>query len=218
MNKNTAKSVHNRKNGVPLHDATFLVIDLETTGASPTTGANITEVGAVKIRAGEILEEFSTFVNPGTSVPFYITQLTGITDEMLAFAPSIDEVFPELLQFIESNSAPADEIILVAHNAPFDIGFLKSAAHSLRIPWPNYHILDTVTLARRTVGKDEVPNYKLGTLAMYFETEVQPTHRALDDAKTTVEILHRLIERLGGFGVESTLELRKFLAQRRPIV
>jgi DNA polymerase III epsilon subunit family exonuclease len=217
MKQSLGKKPRARSAGISLHDATFLVIDLETTGASPTSGAQITEIGAVKIRGGVVLEEFSTFVNPLAPIPFYITQLTGITDEMLASAPIIDEAFPELLTFIENEVSPSDEITLVAHNAPFDIGFLKAASQELEIPWPSYHILDTVTLARRTVGKDEVPNYKLGTLSQYFETEVQPTHRALDDARTTVEILHRLIERLGSFEVETTKALRNFLAKPSPI-
>lgn len=217
MKKTPTKKTERSSGGTPLHEAVFLVVDLETTGASPNHGAHITEIGAVKIRSGEILGEFSSFVNPCAPVPYYITQLTGITDQMLAHAPVIDEAFPQLLNFIEEDLSPSDEITLVAHNAPFDIGFLKSAAQELEIPWPNYPILDTVTLARRTVGKDEVPNYKLGTLARYFETEVQPTHRALDDARTTVEILHRLFERLGGFEVETTMALRKFVTQRSPI-
>jgi DNA polymerase-3 subunit epsilon len=97
------------------------------------------------------------------------------------------------------------------------MSFLKAAANQLDLLWPNYHIIDTVTLARRTVSKDEVGNYKLGTLAQYFETEVLPTHRALDDVKTTVEILHRLIERLGSFDIETSDDLRKFLGKRSPI-
>jgi DNA polymerase III epsilon subunit family exonuclease len=193
-----------------LRDVTFLIVDLETTGANPHFGAGITEIGAVKVRGGQLLGEFQTFVNPLTPIPPFITELTGITAEMLKFAPVIDEALPDFLAFAGS----PNETALVAHNAPFDTSFLKAAAKEIEVEWPAFPTIDTVRLAQSTLGRDEVPNCKLGTLAHFFGTEVTPTHRALDDAKTTVEIMHRLFERIAGFGVENFGELQKLLAKR----
>jgi len=190
-----------------LAEVTFIVLDLETTGASPTTGCAITEIGAIAIRGGVILEEFSSFVNPQVSLPDYIVNLTGITDEMLVDAPLISEVFPDFIKFIDRH----EHVHLVAHNAPFDIGFLKAAATQLSHIWPKYEVIDTVKLARRVIDRSEILNYKLGTLSQFFETKALPNHRALDDVKTTVEVLHRLIERLSGYEVFTVAQLKKFM-------
>ncbi len=190
-----------------LAEVTFIVLDLETTGASPTTGCAITEIGAIAIRGGEILEEFSSFVNPQVALPEYIVNLTGITDEMLIDAPLINEVFPDFIEFIDRH----EHVHLVAHNAPFDIGFLKAAATQLSHIWPKYEVIDTVKLARRVIERSEIENYKLGTLSQFFNTKALPNHRALDDVKTTVEVLHRLIERLSGYGVFTIAQLKKFM-------
>jgi len=131
----------------PLQQVTFVIVDLETTGASPKKGAAITEIGAVKVKSGEYLGHFESFVNPLTPIPEYITQMTGITDLMLATAPVIDEIFPTFLEFAGTDS----ESILVAHNAQFDLSFLKSAAQELDIKWPSYKTLDTVTIARQVL-------------------------------------------------------------------
>ncbi len=191
---------------LPLRHGTFVVVDLETTGTSPNSGAMITEIGAVKIRGGEVLGEFHTLVNPGAPIPPFITVLTGITDAMVAPAPLFAEVLPAFLEFCGS----ADETILIAHNAPFDIGFLKAASEQLEYPWPSFRVLDTVKIARRTLSKDETPNVKLGTLAQYFGLTEPPTHRALDDARATVHIFHHLLERLGNLGVETLSDLQNF--------
>ena len=190
-----------------LADITFIVLDLETTGASPANGCAITEIGAIAVRGGEVLAEFSSFVNPQVPLPEYIVTLTGITDEMLIDAPLINEVFPEFIEFIDRH----ENIHLVAHNAPFDIGFLKAAATALSHSWPKYEVIDTVKLARRVIDRSEIANYKLGTLSQFFETKALPNHRALDDVKTTVEVLHRLIERLSGYDVFTASQLKKFM-------
>lgn len=190
-----------------LADITFIVLDLETTGASPANGCAITEIGAIAVRGGEVLAEFSSFVNPQVPLPEYIVNLTGITDEMLIDAPLINEVFPEFIEFIDRH----ENIHLVAHNAPFDIGFLKAAATALSHSWPKYEVIDTVKLARRVIDRSEIANYKLGTLSQFFETKALPNHRALDDVKTTVEVLHRLIERLSGYEVFTASQLKKFM-------
>ena len=176
-----------------LNQVTFVVVDLETTGGAPYGGSEITEFGAVKIRGGEFLGQYSTFVNPLSPIPIFITELTGITDEMLVDAPLIHEVLPQFFDWC----GPESETVLIAHNAPFDISFLKAAALKLEQKWPAYIILDTVKIARCAIDRDEILNYKLSTLSQFFQTEVQPTHRALDDAQTTVEVFHRLLERLG---------------------
>ena len=189
-----------------LHETTFVIVDLETTGASPKKGAAITEIGAVKVKNGEYLGNFESFVNPLTPIPEYITQMTGITDLMLAKAPVIDEILPAFLEFAGS----AEQTIIVAHNAPFDLSFLKSAAKELDLDWPKFKTLDTVTIARQVLSKEDVPNCKLSTLAQFFGTKTEPNHRALDDAKATTEILHALIERLGSFEVYNVDSLMEF--------
>ena len=191
-----------------LAQTTFVIVDLETTGASPKKGAAITEIGAVKVRGGEQIGEFSSFVNPLAPIPEYITYMTGITDLMLAKAPVIDEIFPTFLEFAGSHT----ETVLVAHNAPFDLSFLKSAAKDLDFSWPNYKTLDTVTVARQLLTKEDVPNCKLSTLATYFGTKTEPTHRALDDARATTEILHGLFEKLGSLQIY-TLEALLYFAK-----
>ena len=176
-----------------LADTTFTVLDLETTGGAPD-GGGITEIGAVKVRGGEELGVFGTLVNPGERLPPFITVLTGITEAMLAPAPSIETVLPSLLEFLRGT-------VLVAHNAPYDVGFLKAACARHGYQWPQVRVLDTAAVARRALTRDEVPNRKLATLARFFRARVEPTHRALDDAKATVDVLHGLIERLGSYRV-----------------
>ena len=178
-----------------LADTTFVVLDLETTGGA-ADGAGITEIGAVKVRGGEELGVFASLVNPGEPIPPFITVLTGITQAMLAPAPPIETVLPALLEFLRG-------AVLVAHNAPYDVGFLKAACARHGYPWPQLRVLDTAAVARRALTRDEVPNRKLATLAHFFRSAVQPTHRALDDAKATVDVLHGLIERLGSFRVHT---------------
>ena len=180
-----------------LSQTTFVVLDLETSGASPKTGSAITEIGAVKVRGGHVLGTFKTFVNPGTSLPPFITELTGITDEMLVDAPRIESVLPTLLEFLGSDKST----VFVAHNAPFDLSFLKASAALHGYKWPNFRVIDTVKAARFVLTKDDVANYQLGTLAIYFRTEIAPNHRALDDALATVDVLHGIIERMGTYGI-----------------
>lgn len=179
--------------GTPLSDVTFVVVDLETTGGTPADCA-ITEIGAVKVRGGEVLGEFQTLVDPGGPVPAFIQVLTGITTTMLIGAPPIEEVLPSFLEF--SRGA-----VLVAHNAPFDIGFLKAAAARTGHAWPGNRVLDTVRLARRVVTRDEAPNHKLSSLATLFHATVTPNHRALSDAQATVDVLHALLGRLAPLGI-----------------
>jgi DNA polymerase III subunit epsilon len=198
--------------GTPLSEVDFVVVDLETTGGSAASCA-ITEIGAVRVRGGEVVGELQTLVNPGTAIPPFIALLTGITDRMVRDAPRIEAVLPTFLDFARGS-------VLVAHNAPFDIGFLKEAARRTGAPWPGFPVVDTVHLARQVLGREEVPNRKLSTLARYFGSPTTPDHRALTDARATVDVLHGLLERVGGIGVHSLEELSTFsgrvsTAQRR---
>jgi len=179
--------------GVPLQDVTFVVVDLETTGGSAAVDS-ITEIGAVKVRGGEVLGEFQTLVDPGGPVPPFIQVLTGITTSMLIGAPTIAQVLPSFLEF-------ARDSVLVAHNAPFDVGFLRAAAARCERTWPGFQVVDTVRLARRVVLRDEAPNHKLSTLAALFGAQETPNHRALADARATVDVLHALLGRLAPLGI-----------------
>lgn len=187
----------------PLRDVTFVVVDLETTGGSAESDA-ITEIGAVKVRGGEILGELGTLVDPGRAIPPYIVEITGITTAMVRNAPRIEAVLPGFLEF-------ARGAVLVAHNAGFDIGFLKAAAARAAIPWPRFQVLCTVKLARRVLSRDEAPSVKLSVLASLLGADTTPTHRALDDARATVDVLHALIGRVGNQGVQSLPELLDYI-------
>ncbi|RYZ30441.1 MAG: DEDD exonuclease domain-containing protein, partial [Propionibacteriaceae bacterium] len=193
--------------GTPLAELTYCVVDLETTGGAETD--RITEIGAVKVRAGEVLGEFQTLVNPRTHVPPLIAVLTGITNTMVASAPTLREVLPAFLAFAQGT-------VVVAHNAPFDTGFLRRACEGLGYAYPRWPVLDTAALARVILLRDEVPNCKLGTLARHFRTTVTPNHRALTDAQATVDVLHGLMERVGNLGVHTLEDLQEFSRQVSP--
>ena len=179
--------------GEPLHQTTFVVVDLETTGGSPEHSA-ITEIGAVKTRGGEVIGEFQTLVDPGSPIPPMIVALTGITDAMVVAAPRIEQVLPSFLEFL-------GDAVLVAHNARFDLGFLKAACKAHGYRWPGNEVVDTLVLARRATTKEEAPNKKLSTLAHVFGSSVTPNHRALEDARATSHVLHGMLERLARWGI-----------------
>ncbi|TYL46122.1 DEDD exonuclease domain-containing protein [Nocardioides sp. BGMRC 2183] len=189
--------------GRPLRDVTFCVVDLETTGGSLGDGDRITEIGAVKVRGGEVLGEFQTLVNPDQPIPAFIAVLTGITNPMVADAPAIAAALPAFLEFARGS-------VLVAHNARFDVGFLRHFSAELDLVWPGFEVLDTVRLARHVVTRDEAPNHKLSSLARVFRSTTTPNHRALADARATVDVLHGLLERLGGLGVHTFEELATY--------
>lgn len=178
--------------GTPLHDVTFCVVDLETTGGSAADGG-ITEIGAARYRGGELLGTFCTFVNPGSRIPHQITMLTGITQSMVATAPPPDAVLPTFLEFL-------GDAVLVGHNVRYDLGYLNALAERTGRPRLTNRVVDTLPLARRLV-RDEVPNCKLGTLADRLRLPHRPCHRALDDVLATGDLLHYLLERAGRLGV-----------------
>lgn len=193
--------------GTPLSEVTFVVVDLETTGGRKSA-RHITEIGAVKVRGGEELGHFSTLVRPGAAIPAHITRLTGISNVMVASAPPLEEVFAAFLEFAGFDRGH----VLVAHNAGFDVGFLKAAAMELGYPWPQPRIVDTLHVARRVVARQETPDYRLGSLAHALGAAATPNHRALDDARATVDVLHALLERLGSLGVTHAEDLATLTA------
>ncbi|MCW2798169.1 MAG: exonuclease protein [Nocardioides sp.] len=166
----------------------------------------ITEIGAVKVAGGEILGEFQTLVNPHAVIPPFIAVLTGISNSMVVDAPPIESALPAFLEF-------AAGCVLVAHNAPFDVGFLKHFCERQGRAWPTFEVLDTAKLARRVITRDDAPNCKLSSLAKAFGSTTTPNHRALADARATVDVLHGLMERLGGLGVHTLEELQTFSAR-----
>ena len=178
--------------GTPLCDVTFCVLDLETTGGDRNTDV-ITEIGAIKMRGGVDLGRFQTLVNPGRAIPPSITILTGISDAMVFPAPRIEQVLPSLLEFCRDS-------VIVGHNVRFDVGFLDAALARSKRPTLTNTAIDTLALARRLV-RDEVPDCRLGTLSSRFRLPHQPSHRALDDALATADLLHLLLERAAHFGV-----------------
>jgi DNA polymerase-3 subunit epsilon len=171
----------------------FAVVDLETTGWSPGS-AGITEIAAVRVRGGRIEAEFATLVNPGQPIPADITELTGISDAMVAGAPPAAAVLPAFLRFTRG-------CVLTAHNAPFDVGFLTAACAASGRRWRRPPVLDTVTLARLALADGEVPNCKLSTLAAFFGAADEPRHRALADARATAAVLTGLLGQLAERGV-----------------
>ncbi len=193
--------------GRPLSEVTFCVVDLETTGS--TGEDTITEIGAVKVRGGEVLGEFQTLVNPNTHIPALVAVLTGITDSLVAGAPRLGAVLPGFLEFSAG-------CVLVAHNAGFDTGFLRRACETHGHPWPGPDVVDTVPLARQVLLRDEVPNVKLATLAAHFRASTTPNHRALADARATVDVLHGLLERVGNLGCQTLEDLLEFTRRVSP--
>lgn len=191
--------------GTPLSEVTFCVVDLETTGGSPTQ-SEITEVGAVKVRRGEVVGTFQTLVDPGQPVPAFIRLLTGIDDRDLAEAPPIGSVLPSFLEF-------SKDTVLVAHNARFDLSFLNHALVSRGYERLPHRVLDTAGLARKVLA-GEVRNHRLATLAAYLRCAHQPCHRAFADVLATVDVLHHLIERVAGFGVVTLEDLLALSASR----
>ena len=195
--------------GTPLREVTFVVVDLETTGGAPVD-CGITEIGAVKVRGGEVLGEFHSLVNPGATIPPFIQVLTGITDTMVAASPPLSSVLPAFLDFARGS-------VLVAHNAPFDVGFLRAAAQR------HGAALAGVRGARhRSAGPPGAccatrrPTAGSRRWRACSVRRTQPTHRALDDARATVDVLHGLIERVGTLGVDTLEELTTYSSRVPP--
>jgi DNA polymerase-3 subunit epsilon len=188
--------------GTPLVDVEFVVLDLETTGGSPAND-RITEVGAVKVRGGEVLGTFHTLVNPEVPIPPLISALTGISDGMVADAEPIEVVLPCLVEFLGGS-------VLVAHNASFDRRFVQANLERHGYQRLANRVVCTARLARKLLPRDEVPNVRLATLAAYLGASVTPCHRAMTDARATVEVFHSLLEQAGSYGVLALEDLIEF--------
>lgn len=186
--------VENSKNQ-SLQDA-YVVFDIETTGFSPLVN-KIIEIGAVKVEKGNITERFSTFVNPEVPIPFHIENLTGIKDDMVITAPVIAEVMPEFLAF-------CDGAVMVAHNADFDMSFIKYNCDRLSIPY-DFTIADTVAMARMLLPN--LNRFKLDTVARALNISLENHHRAVDDAACTAEIFEKFVKMLADRGINTLDEL-----------
>ena len=189
------KSVKNPR-GQVLNDATYCVLDLETTGISITT-EKITEVGIMKVKNGEVIDEFEIFVNPEKPIPQRVVEVTNITDEMVKDAETIDKVFPKILEFVGDS-------IIVAHNASFDVGFLKHNAKLLGYEFNNTYI-DTLPLAKDLFP--DLKKYKLGKIADSLGIEVDVAHRALADVDTTVKVFNVMLKKLKDKGINTVDEI-----------
>ena len=184
-----------------LANATYCVLDLETTGFSFRT-EKITEIGIMKIKNGEVLDEFSCFVNPEKPIPQRVVEVTNITDDMVKDAETIDKVFPKMMEFIGDS-------ILVAHNADFDIGFLKYNAKELGYTLNNTY-LDTLRLAKELFP--DYKKYKLGIIAENLGIKVEVAHRALDDVDTTVKVFNVMVDMLKEKGAKKIEDIDRLCA------
>ena len=192
LNEDTVELVEENLGQRILAETDFVVFDLETTGAK-TPPCRITEIGAFRVRNGEIVEEFHTLVNPETIIPVFISQLTGITNNMVRQAPNFREVAADFLDFI-------GDAVLVAHNAHFDIRFLN---HEIGRIYTDYRManphLCTVQLSRKLLP--HIDNHRLNTVAEYFSVALINHHRASEDARATAHIFLNLLEELKTRGI-----------------
>jgi DNA polymerase III subunit epsilon len=187
---------------LPLDEAHYVVFDVETTGSAAGKGGAITELGAMKLVGGEVVDQFSTLVNPGRSIDPFVVRLTGITDRMVAGAPPIDEVMGRFEEFVEG-------CVLVGHNVHFDCSFVTAARGGVKLP---NEVLDTLKLARCLVPG--LKRYRLGSLVSHFGVRQAPNHRALADAAATTEVFKNLLKLLRSAGMSSVGEAAALRGQR----
>lgn len=180
-------------------DDSFVVFDIETTGLSPKF-CKIIEIGAVKIENGEITDSFSHFINPEIPIPYNITKLTTITDDMVMDAETIETLLPKFLEFVGDS-------VLVAHNARFDVSFIRKFAHDLGRTVEN-SVVDTMTLGH--VLCPELGKFTLDRICKHLGIKLENHHRAVDDAAATAEIFKRFIKMLKDRGVTNLSDLNTF--------
>ncbi len=191
------KDIVENEKGQSLDDA-CVVFDIETTGFSATRD-RIIEIGAVKVVEGKIVDKYSTFVNPDIPIPFEIENLTHISDEMVMDAPMIDVILPQFLEFCKG-------CILVAHNASFDVGFIRTKAAEMQIE-TDFTVVDTVGLARMLLPK--LNRFKLNVVAKELHVSLESHHRAVDDAGATAEIFVKFIAMLKEKGITTLHDINK---------
>lgn len=192
--------------GQSLND-TYVVFDLETTGFSPIKD-KIIEIGAVKVENGVITDKFSTFVNPKVPIPFEITNLTGITDDMVMEAPDIETILPQFLEFV-------GDAVLVAHNASFDVSFIEQNCRYQDIT-PDFTSVDTVAMAR--ILLPTLSKFKLNVVANALHISLENHHRAVDDAGATAEIFVKFVEMLRARNIKTLTKLNQFGAQNKDAI
>jgi DNA polymerase III subunit epsilon len=188
-----------------LRDEEWVVVDVETTGGTPSGGHRITEVAAVRVAGGQIQDVYATLINPGRPIPRMITALTGITNRMVSRAPRFREIMPRLVEVLQGR-------VFVAHNAPFDWRFVTAEMELAQGITPSGRQLCTVRLARKLLP--QLPSRSLGALVEYFGLEVATHHRAEDDAVATAQLLLRLIDILETCGIEDWDGLEVLLGRR----
>lgn len=182
-----------------IKDFTYVVFDFETTGLN-SRNDEIIEIGAVKLKKGKIVDTFSSFVRPHNPVPANITKLTGITQEMVQDAPTIEEIIDSFMEFI-------GDAVLVAHNASFDYSFLKSALKKTGRPYPDNPVLDTLALSRALYP--EFKNHRLNTLCAELGISLENHHRAVDDTRATAELLRKMLDRVAKEKITELEEINK---------
>ncbi len=206
----TASAVTGKCN--PDYNAETIVFDIETTGLS-VLNCKITEIGAVKIKDGKVLERFNTFVNPECKIPEEIVKLTGITDEMVADAPSVKEALQAFFAFIGNDKVREGEPypLLVAHNANFDVGFIRYFAEQCGLPFENPY-LDTVGLSKFI--NPELKSHKLDIVAKYYQLGDFNHHRACDDAEMLAMIYFCMIDKMGKMELHNLDDLRNEMSEK----
>ena len=187
----------------PIDETEFIVFDLETTGLNPSQH-QIIEIGAIKFKNGKKIDEFNSFINPGVKIPAKIKEITGINDRMVKDAPGLKEVITDFIDF-------AGDGVLVAHNADFDYGFIRTALENLEIEKADYTVLDTLGLSRAVVKDSK--NHKLNTLAKYFGVNLENHHRALDDAAATAEVLTNLLKIIRDDGCQNLNQINDYISK-----
>lgn len=201
LNEDTLELVERNSEKRNLAETEFVVFDLETTGAK-TPPCRITEIGAYRVKNGAIAEEFHTLVNPETAIPSFITQLTGISNQMVRSAPKFSQIAHDFMDFIGDS-------VLVAHNAQFDLRFLNYEIGRMYAAYrvANAHLC-TVHLARKLLP--HIENHRLKTLAEYFSTPLVNHHRATDDARATAHIFVNFLGELEARGVRDLAAAKRF--------
>ena len=188
-------------------DVTYCIVDLETTGGVPGR-AKITEIGAVRLHAGRIVDRYTTLVDPGQDIPPIIQQITGIDPSMVAGKPAIDDIIETFADFVGDD-------VLVAHNASFDLSFLNYERYRISGRYFTQPWLDTLILARRLLHQ-RVERFNLRALADWAGSTVRPIHRALADAEATASVLVRLLDVLVETGV-TTLDRAVEIGRGGPV-
>ena len=189
-----------------LNEVKFACLDTETTGLSPDSGGKVCEIAVSVSQNGRVLEEFSTLLNPGIPMSPAVIAIHGITNEMVKTAPTFEQVLPRLLGLF-------DNCVLVAHNADFDLSFLRAEFENCGVHFPPYPVIDTLKLARKS-GK--FARNRLGLIAQELGINCQGWHRAMADTKMAEQIFYYFLATLNKHGVHTLEQLNEFQQKRWP--